>query len=539
LAEPAASSDDDETGLPPSGYPRRSGAEPTIGMGNSSADDDGPAIPVDPVTAEAMRHSMHGSPGERPPLSPRTSWSIILVVGAAVWFSGAVLSGAWVPTAGWRILSVFVPTVLAMMLRPVPAGAAVLLGVIALIPVAGLKTEEALGGYADRVVWLVLAAYFLSRAFLKTGLARRIALVFIRALGGSSLGLAYGLAGADAVLAAMIPSNAARVGGVILPVARSLCELFDSRPGASAGRLGLFLMLTLYQIDVVCCATFMTGQAGNAQAVTEANKTLEAAGAEFRLGYAPWLMCSLPPALISLALVPLVTRWFAPPTLSDTPQARAFADEELRRLGPLNRGEWILLTVFATVCTGWVTLPSERTADLALGGAAALLLLGVLRWDDILDERHAWDVFLWYGGVVQMGKLLDRSGIIRDFAGLVAGHLDGFSWPMLTVLTLLVYFYAHYAFASITTHVIAMYPAFLAVLIAAGAPPTLTAVSFAMLANLSACLTHYGTTPGPIIFGLGYVPQGVWWRVGFVLSTLHLAVWLTVGWGWWKLLGLW
>ena len=30
-----------------------------------------------------------------------------------------------------------------------------------------------------------------------------------------------------------------------------------------------------------------------------------------------------------------------------------------------------------------------------------------------------------------------------------------------------------------------------------------------------------------------------WWRVGAVLSVVNLAIWLTVGFAWWKWLGFW
>jgi DASS family divalent anion:Na+ symporter len=54
-----------------------------------------------------------------------------------------------------------------------------------------------------------------------------------------------------------------------------------------------------------------------------------------------------------------------------------------------------------------------------------------------------------------------------------------------------------------------------------------------------ASLTHYGTTPGPIYFGAGYVPQWTWWRLGFIASVLNLVVWTVVGCAWWRLLGWW
>mgnify|MGYP003577561126 CR=1 FL=1 len=59
------------------------------------------------------------------------------------------------------------------------------------------------------------------------------------------------------------------------------------------------------------------------------------------------------------------------------------------------------------------------------------------------------------------------------------------------------------------------------------------------LANLRAGHTHYGTTTAPIVFAQGYVDVSEWWRVGFYVSLVNLAIWTTVGFAWWKLVGFW
>jgi DASS family divalent anion:Na+ symporter len=52
----------------------------------------------------------------------------------------------------------------------------------------------------------------------------------------------------------------------------------------------------------------------------------------------------------------------------------------------------------------------------------------------------------------------------------------------------------------------------------------------------SAILDAIGS--GPVMFGAGYVTQAEWWRTGFVMSLIYLAIWFTVGPLWWTLLGL-
>ena len=37
----------------------------------------------------------------------------------------------------------------------------------------------------------------------------------------------------------------------------------------------------------------------------------------------------------------------------------------------------------------------------------------------------------------------------------------------------------------------------------------------------------------------GYVTLKTWWKVGAVVSVVNLIIWTTVGFGWWKLIGIW
>src|SRR4030095_7127992 len=141
----------------------------------------------------------------------------------------------------WRLLAIFVATIIGSILRPVPSGAIVLLGVTAIALVGALPVDQALKGYADPIVWLVLAAFFISRGMIKTGLGRRIALLFIRAIGHHSLGLGHQLVWTGMLVGSAVPSNGARSGGIIFPVAKSLAEAYDSHPGPTARRLGAFL----------------------------------------------------------------------------------------------------------------------------------------------------------------------------------------------------------------------------------------------------------------------------------------------------------
>lgn len=436
----------------------------------------------------------------------------------------------------WRLLAIFTATIVGSIVRPVPAGAVVFLGVAAMAVAKTMTPREALAGYADPLVWLVLCAFFMSRGVLKTGLGRRIAFLFIRTLGRNSLGLGYALTGTDALLAGFLPSNSARCGGIIFPIVRSLAEAYDSTPGPSARRLGSYLMITVYQCDVVACAMFLTGQASN---VIVAKFASEAAAID--LSYAKWLLGSIVPGILSLLVVPWLLFRLYPPGIRHTSDAAQLARNELARIGPMKRDERMMLVVFGLVSVLWMTTPIHRIdyAVVALVGVAALFLSGVLAWSDIVGESAAWDVFLWYGGLVRMAEAIGRSGLTEKFANLTASVTTGWPWGAALAVLLVVYFYAHYGFASITAHVTAMFTPFVVVLVAAGAPPLIAVVMLAYFSNLSACLTHFGTTPAPIYFGANYVTQREWWKLGFFVSLATITIWGFAGLAWWKVLGWW
>jgi divalent anion:Na+ symporter, DASS family len=440
-----------------------------------------------------------------------------------------------VTQSGWQLFGLFVAAVAGLILQPVPGGAVVLTAVVLASIIGGLSIAQALSGYSDPTVWLVMAAFFISRGLLNTGLARRIALFFVRLFGKSSLGVCYALSMSDMVLATIIPSNGARSGGVVLPIVRSIAELYGSRPGATAGLLGSFLMVAVYQSICVTAAMFYTGQASNPLAAKIASNT------GYLVTWAKWFVAGIVPGLVSMAVIPLIVMRLNPPEIRRTPEAAAFATRELLAMGPMKRNEWILAVVFISVCGMWVTSDIHQVdiTITALVGSVSLLLTGVISWEDVKSERAAWDIFIWYGGLLMLGKALNDAQVTTEFARLVGGAFGNLGWPALFAASLGIYFYAHYGFASITAHILAMYPPFLAMLLARGAPVGLIIFAFACFANLAAGLTNYGTTPSPMFFAHDYVSMQTWWRIGFIISLVNIAIWSTIGFGWWRLVGVW
>jgi len=434
----------------------------------------------------------------------------------------------------WHLFAIFVATIIGIITKPLPMGAVAILGITASVLSGAVSINDGLSAFGNRVIWLIVIAFFISRGFIKTGLGARIAYRFMSLFGKRTLGLAYGMIATDLVLAPAIPSITARSGGIIYPLLRSIARAYGSEPRDGARKIGAFIILTSFQGTVITGGMFLTGMAANPLAAKLAGEQ----GVEITWGL--WALAALVPGLLSLLLVPLIIYKLYPPEIKKTPEAARLAHEELAQMGPMKRSEWILLVTFILLLLLWIfgRALSLHSTTAGLIGLSILLLTKTLTWDDILAEKGAWNTLIWFSALVMMATQLNTLGLIPWFSESVGESLSGLPWLTAFLLLSLVYFYSHYFFASNTAHVSAMYLPFLAVAISVGAPPLLAALVLGYFSNLFGGITHYGTGPAPVLFGSGYIDMKDWWRLGGLISVVNVLVWLAVGSAWWKVIGV-
>ena len=459
-------------------------------------------------------------------------WLAVLVSGVLLWT--LPLPGLTSPQR--HLLAVFVATIVALVTHPAPMGVSALTSMTLLALTGTLPPQRVLAGFSNLTVWLVFSAFLFARAVTVTRFGQRVAYYFIHRFGRSPLMLGYSIAASDVVLAPFVPSDTARGGGIMFPVTRSVAQAAGSEPGPTAQHLGAFLMLVGFHATYTASATFLTGMAANPLIAEFASKT-----AHVELTWVRWISGSIVPALLTLTLAPLVIRRFVPPSIADIGAVRAHAQDQLHELGSMRRVEWWLVVVMLGVMTGWVTSPLHgmHNTIVALTGVCVLLLTGVLTWEDLLAERKAWDALIWFAPLLMMADALNEAGVIKVLSAGLFAQVAALTGIGALVVLAIAYKYLHYGFASMTAHVTALYPGFIAAAVVSGAPPLVAALVLGYFSSLNASLTHYGTGSAPIFFGAGYVSQGTWWRVGAVISVMNVVIWLGVGLLWWKLLGWW
>jgi len=466
---------------------------------------------------------------------------ITAIVGLILWF---IPTPEGLQPNAWHLLAIFVATITGIIAKAASMGTMAMIGMTLCAatqvlapgdPVASVT--NALSGFGNATIWLIGLAFFIARGFIKTGLGTRMAYYFIQLFGKGPLGLAYGLNIADLLLAPAIPSNTARAGGVIYPIMKSAAVNMDSHPDKpeTRRRIGAFLTLSSYNANMVTSVIFLTATASNPMAQKFAKDF------NIDITWTSWLVAACVPGLLCFFLLPLFLYKSYPPELKSTKEAPAIAAEKLKEMGPIRREEWLMIATFIILLVLWVfgnLLAVDATTG-ALIGLCILLLTGVLTWEDVKKETGAWDTVVWFSSLVMMGSYLNSLGFIGWFGDIVSNQLGGLSWQWAFPLIVLVYAYCHYMFASGTAHAAAMYSVFLAVGISVGVPGTMLAIFLGAIPTLLGGLTHYGHGAAPIFFGGGYVEMRDWWKQGFFISVLFLAVWFFTGGLWWKVIGLW
>ena len=475
-------------------------------------------------------------------MRPLTRAAIPLGLGVAI----ALLPvPAGLAPHAWFYFAVFAAVIVALITEPLPGAAIGLIGVafVAMTRLAFTPAQLAeasfrapaesirwaLAGFANSSVWLIFGSFVFAMGYEKTGLGRRIALVLVRWLGGRTLGLGYAIALSDLLLSPFTPSNTARSAGTIFPVVRAIPELYGSLPGETARRIGSYLMWTAFAATCVTSSMFLTSLAPNLLAVDIVRKT-----AGFEITWTSWWLGFLPIGALLILTLPLLVYWIFPPEVRVSQEVPRWAARELATMGRVTAREWIMAALVLLSLGLWIF--GGRFVDPTMVGVLATVLMLITRvvsWDDVLGNKAAWNVLVWFATLIVLADGLNKVGFVGWCGTNAAALLAGF--PPVLVMGLLVglFFAIHYLFASLTAHATAVLP----VILAAGvAVPGMPVKTFAYLLIFSlgimGVLTPYATGPAPVYYGCGYISRRDFWRLGLVFGAIFIGTLLVVGMPW-------
>ncbi|HKM64498.1 MAG TPA: DASS family sodium-coupled anion symporter [Acidisphaera sp.] len=498
-------------------------------------------LPPAPSTPPAGGVATTTAPAKRPATGTLVRWAVCL----APLLLALLPAPEGLPQHAWYFFALFLAVIVGLIVEPVPSAAVGLVGVAAAATLAryvlyspaqlaaphfNVTTAAigwALSGFSNTTVWLIFAAFIFALGYEKTGLGRRIALMLVAALGGSTLRLGYAVVMADLVLAPFTPSNTARSGGTIYPVIKNLPELYDSRPNdPSSRRIGGYLMWTALATTCVTSSMFLTALAPNPLAAELVRTTVH-----IDITWTRWFLSFLPCGLILLIATPWLAYKLYPPSVTSSPEVQTWARAELRKQGPLQRREVILIVLVLLALTLWVAGGSLMDATTAAVVVVALLIVtGTITWGDVLGDKPAWNTLVWFGTLVTLAGGLSQTGVVKWIASMEGVLLAGLPVVWALVAIVVAFVLLHYLFASVTAHTIALLPVMLTLGAGvAGMPMEVLAPALCLTIGIMGIMTPYGTGPSPVYANSGFLPGRDMWWLGAIFVLLYLLVFLGVG----------
>lgn len=449
---------------------------------------------------------------------------IPVLVGVAI---ALIPTPAGLKPEAWYFFALFVAVIVGVIMEPIPAAAVGLVGVTLgcilrlVAPQTAASLTWALAGFSNSTVWLIFMAFTFALGYEKTGLGKRIALILVKALGGRTLGLGYAVTYADMILGPFTPSATARSGGIIFPIIRGIPGLYGSDPAQGTERkIGSYIMWTALAADCLVGSTFLTAGAANLLAVGMVKQTLG-----IDITWSEWTMGIAPASIILLLTLPLIIYKLFPPGIKASKEVPEWAGQELANMGKITAREIVMAVLMVTALGLWIFGGSVMdSTTVAMTVTSLMVVLGILKWQDILAYKTAFNVFIWFATLVTLADGLSKVGFVSWLAKLAAAQMTHLTPITAMMLMVALYFVIHYFFASTTAHTLAVFPVLMAV---GAAIPGLPIKAFVLMMgyciNMMGIITPYGIGPSPIYYATGFISRKAFWILGLIFGAIYLA----------------
>lgn len=436
---------------------------------------------------------------------------------------------------GKMALAIFLMALVLWVSQAIPVYATSLLSMVLLVLTGAWAESNVLGVFGQDVIWLMVCAFILTSAMIKTNLARRIALAMVSTFGRRAKWALLSMIVVNGILAFLVPSTTARA-ALLLPIVLILADVYGAVPGKS--RFGASMMIQQIQSNSIFTSGILTATACNVMAVG----FIRTMGKQ-EVFYTDWFFAEFPIAILTMIVAWAVGLFFFKPEY-DTPKGQGLQvlHDEFKALGKLKPDEYKAAFIFALTVFLWVTdkwhngwfgfmITTQMTAIIA----ATLCFLpgvGLLGWK---DTKIPWDLMIFSCGAYAVGLALEASGGAKwllDGVFAAAGIKSMSFWEAYTVV-IFVSMFSHFIFTSKTVRTAIVIPVVIVLAKSMGFNPLSLALPAAFTMTWTITLPPH-SKPNLIFYGTGQfnVTQELVYGlavclVGAVLMVIAGPTWFT------------
>ena len=392
------------------------------------------------------------------------------------------------------------------------------------------RFETAFSGFADTSPWFLFGAVAIGLTAAKSGLARRLAFVVMRAVGHSYPRLLLGLIISNFLLTPIVPSGIARV-VIMAAIAMGLVDAFGVGKGSNIAR-GMFVIL-VYQATIFD------------KMVIAGAASITARGAIERFGgvsvlWSQWALAYLPCDVIVMIVAWRLALWLYPPETAALPGGSAYLEREMRAMGRWSAAERKAALLMAGAIALWVTdfvhhIPAPMIG-LGVGLLAVIPGLGVLETEDV--RRINYLPIFFVAAAVSLSNVLAQTKALDVLTATLFKGIEpviGTGW-----LSTLALYWAAFVYHIVIGNEIAMLATSIPPLMSYAKQHAIDPLALGMLWTFGAGpkIFMYESAVLVVGYSYGYFDNRDMFKVGALLSLVTAAILLLLVPLYWPLLGI-
>ncbi|MBF0368712.1 MAG: DASS family sodium-coupled anion symporter [Magnetococcales bacterium] len=432
---------------------------------------------------------------------------------------------------GRTVLTMTLVATVLFITEPVPLPTVALLIVVGQVLLLGVNSSEVARSLMNDSVLFIMGSLMLAVAVVKQKLDKRLALLIIALTGTRTSRIAFGVTAVSGLLASFIGEHT--VAAMMLPVGITLIRLTSDDPK----KVRNLAAVLLFSIAYGCSVAGLGTPSGGARNAIMIGYWKQFNGIE--MTYTGWMTFAYPMFLMLLPFVTMVLFFTFKPEFADLTPAVTKLRKQVAGQGPLKARDWVSIGLFVLILIGWVTLSSTvGMGVVALLGAAAFLVAGLVVWDD-LNGGVNWGVVLLYAAAISLGLRMQETGaaqwVAENFMALLVplGANEGMGlWLSVSVLTGTVT-----NVMSNGAAVAVLGPIVLPMAEIANESPLVIGF-ITSISSAFAYLTVVGTPASTIVYASGYLKTTDFLKVGWKMAVISITIMMLLSAFYWPLLSV-
>ena len=388
-------------------------------------------------------------------------------------------------------------------------------------PLLGITSfNNAVIGFANPIIFLMIGGFILAVAIGKSGLAKRFTYWMLSKVGKTPSMSLFAAVFSTGLLSAWIENVVAFA--MLLPIIKTIIPLFGTDPEKGNSNFAKAMVLG---------ASYGSLAGGFGTEIGTAPNLM--AAAYTHLPFVNWMVFGFPLAIILLLVTWKVLGWIIPSEVDGIVGGHETLNNAMNVMGSITRKEKITAAILFFTIGLWVTtgITGLDSYSVALIGAALYFVSGVIDWKDA-QEGVDWGLIIFFGGALSLGAALLNTGaanyIITHLIGMMGGNVSTLAIMLLLMIIAVVFtqVMSNIALAAI------LVPLAVTLAAAQGQPVGIYAVPVAISCSLSFMFPMADPTVA-MAYGTGYVKIKEILKAGIPMVVIGIivtvAVLLTIG----------